>query len=166
MYIIFNNFKIIILIFIRTDEGGLSRLPTHLRRDQREFSPTRNHRFFPNDHLTSPHSHQLPNNYHQNTRPTTMPTNNIANACELGPDVPIRPRNPHTRGTPRYTKRQNINRNVRLHLRNDRKTTEHDALINRIVHHTHFTFYYTLSSFDQWHHVNGLTRTNKVEHPS
>ena len=85
-----------------------------------------------------------------------MPATTIANACELGPDMPIRPRNPYPRGTPRYTKRQNINRNVRLHLRNDRKILQHDALINKLVHDTHFSFYHALSNFDQWRHTRQL----------
>ena len=133
-----------------------SRLPINQRRNHRELSPQRNHRFFPRDNLTSPHSHQLPKNYHQTTRSTTMPATTIANACVLGPDMPIRPRNPYPRGTPRYTKRQNINRNVRLHLRNDRKTLQHDDLINKLVHDTHFSFYHALSNFDQWRHTRQL----------
>ena len=79
-----------------------------------------------------------------------MATTTIANACGLGPDMPIRPRNPHTRGTPRYTKRQNINRNVRLHLRNDRKIVQQD--FNNKIHlqATHFIFYNTLNDFERW----------------
>jgi hypothetical protein len=127
-----------------------SRLPTTQHRDQRDFSPKRNHRLSQHDSSTLSHSHQLSSNY-QNT--TNMLTNTIANACELGPDVPIRPRNPHTRGTPRYTKRQNINRNVRLHLRNDRKIVQEDFTNKLQLQATHFLFYSTLSDFDRWNHT-------------
>ena len=58
-----------------------------------------------------------------------MPSTTIADACLLGHDTPIRPRNPYTRGTAKYTRRQNINRNVRLHLRNDRKQLQADTQI-------------------------------------
>ncbi len=85
-----------------------------------------------------------------------MPTDTIANACYLGNETPIQPRNPHTRGTAKYTKRQNINRNVRLHLRNDRKHVQNDLLITKAVHDAHFNFYCTLSSFDTWHHTRQL----------
>ena len=80
-----------------------------------------------------------------------MPTDTIANACYLGSDMPIRPRNPHTRGTIKYSKRQNINRNVRLHLRNDRKIVQNDLKLTQAVHDAHFIFYCTLSSLDTWH---------------
>jgi hypothetical protein len=68
-----------------------------------------------------------------------------------------RSRNPHTRGTTKYTKRQNINRNVRLHLRNDRKLVQNDLiLLAKTVHDTHFIFYCTLSSLDTWRHTRQL----------
>ena len=127
-----------------------SRLPTPQHRNQREFSPKRNHRFSQPDSPTLSHSHQLSSNYHQNTGKTTMATTTIANACGLGPDMPIRPRNPHTRGTPRYTKRQNINRNVRLHLRNDRKIVQEDFTNKIHLQATHFIFYNTLNDFERW----------------
>jgi hypothetical protein len=85
-----------------------------------------------------------------------MPIDTIANACYLGSDMPIRPWNPHTRGTTKYTKCQNINRNVRLHLRNDRKIVQNDLLLAQAVHDAHFIFYCTLSSLDTWHHIRQL----------
>jgi hypothetical protein len=89
-------------------------------------------------------------------RPPTMPTDTIANACYLGNDTPIRPQNPHTRSTTKYTKRQNINRNVRLHLRNDRKHVQNDLLATKEVHDARFIFYCTLSCLDTWHHTRQL----------
>jgi cold shock CspA family protein len=77
-------------------------------------------------HTSRPKQHQQPNT-------TAMPTDNLANAFQLGPEIPIRPRNPHTRGTPKHLKRQNINRNVRLHLRNDRKNVQEDFNKNKKV---------------------------------
>jgi hypothetical protein len=77
-------------------------------------------------------------------------TDTLANACGLGCDVPIRPRNPHTRGTARYTRRQNINRNLRLHLRNDNKTVQNEYMLIHEIQETHYNFYCILSSFDQW----------------
>jgi hypothetical protein len=85
-----------------------------------------------------------------------MPTDTLANACYLGRDMPIRPRNPHTRGTTKHTKRQNINRNVRLHLRNDRKLVQNDLLQAKTVHNNHFAFYCALSSFETWYHTRQL----------
>ena len=64
---------------------------------------------------------------------SAMPTDTIANACYLGSDMPIRPRNPHPRGTIKYSKRQNMNRNVRLHLRNDRKIVQNDLKLTQAV---------------------------------
>ena len=92
---------------------------------------------------------------HQQQTPA-MPTDTIANACYLGSDMPIRPRNPHTRGTIKYSKRQNINRNVRLHLRNDRKIVQNDLKLTQAVHDAHFVFYCTLSSLDTWYHTRQL----------
>jgi hypothetical protein len=85
-----------------------------------------------------------------------MTTDTIANACELGPDVPIRPRNPHARGTTRYTKRQNINRNVRLHLRNDRKHVSEDFTNKIELQATHFVFYSALSDFERWNQTRQI----------
>jgi hypothetical protein len=107
----------------------------------------------PGDTSTSYRSQQK--HLHQ-PRPTDMPTDTITNACYLGSDMPIRPRNPHTRGTTKYTKRQNINRNVRLHLRNDRKLVQNDLMLNKTVHDAHFLFYCTLSSLNTWHHTRQL----------
>jgi hypothetical protein len=81
------------------------------------------------------------------------PTDAIANACGLGCEVSLRPRNPHRRGTVKFTKRQNINWNLRLHLRNDRKTVQNDSILTQAIQDTHYNFYCTLSSFDQWHHA-------------
>ncbi len=72
-----------------------------------------------------------------------MPTNNIADAFQLGPEIPIRPRNPYRRGTPKHLKRQNINRNIRLHLRNDRKHVQEDFSNSQQLQETHFVFYTT-----------------------
>jgi hypothetical protein len=81
-----------------------------------------------------------------------MPSTTLADACLLGHDTPIRPRNPYTRGTAKHTRRQTINRNVRLHLRNDRKQLQEDTqVINQIDLHHHNT-YYVLLAFDEWHH--------------
>jgi hypothetical protein len=77
----------------------------------------------------------------------------IASACGLGCEVPIRPRNPHRRCTAKFTNRQNLNRNLRLHLRNDRKTVQNDSTLYQNIQDTHYDFYCTLSSFDQWHHT-------------
>ncbi len=54
------------------------------------------------------------------------------------------------------TKRQNINRNFRLHLRNDRKNGQDDFKKRQDINDTHFVFYCTLSSFDQWHHTRHI----------
>jgi hypothetical protein len=82
-----------------------------------------------------------------------VPTDTLANACGLGCEVPIRPRNPHRRGTAKFTNRQNINRNLRLHLRNDRKTVQNDSTLFQNMQDTHYDFYCTLSSFDHWQHT-------------
>ncbi len=92
---------------------------------------------------------------HRRSHTTTvhhMPPTDLAEACLLGHDTPIRPRNSHTRGTARYTKRQNVNRNVRLHLRNDRKQTQEDARVLQQIDLHHHNTYYVLLSFDEWHH--------------
>jgi hypothetical protein len=85
-----------------------------------------------------------------------IPTDTLANACDLGCEVPIRPRNPHRRGTAKFTKRQNINRNLRLHLRNDRKTVQNDSILTQAIQDTHYTFYCTLSSFNKWNHARQI----------
>ncbi len=104
--------------------------------------PTKTHHHLPN---SKPHQNHL-----HKTRPTAMPTDTLANACYFGSDMPICPRNPHTR------KRQNINRNVRLHLRNDRKLVQNDLLLAKTVHDNHFVFYCALSSFETWYHTRQL----------
>jgi hypothetical protein len=81
-----------------------------------------------------------------------MPSTTIADACLLGHDTPIRPRNPYPRGTKKHTRRQNINRNVRLHLRNDRKQTQEDARVIQQLDLHHHNIYYVLLAFDEWHH--------------
>jgi hypothetical protein len=92
-----------------------------------------------------------------------MPPTELAEACLLGHDTPIRPRNPHTRGTARYTKRQNVNRNVRLHLRNDRKQTQEDARVLQFVDDHHNNTYKVLLAFDEWHHrTRFIVGTNKI----
>ena len=87
-----------------------------------------------------------------NTKGQHMPSTHLADACLLGHDNPIRPRNPYTRGTARYTRRQNINRNVRLHLRNDRKQLQADARVIQQIDLHHHNTYYVLLAFDEWHH--------------
>jgi hypothetical protein len=93
------------------------------------------------------HHHQQQNprpNRRNKTRATAMHIDNLAGACYLGPEILIRSRNPHTRGTPKHTKRQNINRNIRLHLRNDRKHVQEDFNTIQQLYDTHFVFYCTL----------------------
>ena len=93
-------------------------------------------------------------NYHRTTKTreqrTCLP---IPSPLHANWALPIRPRNPHTRGTPRYTKRQNINRNIRLHLRNDRKIVQEDFTNKLQLQATHFIFYSTLSDFERWNHT-------------
>jgi hypothetical protein len=85
-----------------------------------------------------------------------MPTDNLAGAFQLGPEIPIRPRNPYRRGTPKHLKRQNINRNVRLHLRNDRKNVQEDFSNSKQLQETHFVFYSTLTEFEMWNHTRQI----------
>jgi hypothetical protein len=82
-----------------------------------------------------------------------MPTDNLADAFQLGPEIPIRPRNPYSRGTPKHLKRQNINRNIRLHLRNDRKHVQEDFSNSQKLQETHFVFYSTMSDFEMWNYT-------------
>jgi hypothetical protein len=100
-------------------------------------------------HTSRPKQHQQP-------RQTAMPTDYLADAFQLGPEIPIHPRNPHRRGTPKHLKRQKINRNVRLHLCNDRKNVQEDFSNNKQAQETHFIFYRTLSDFVQWEHTRQL----------
>ena len=95
-----------------------------------------------------PQSRRQPQSSH-NTAAHRMP---LADACLLGHDTPIRPRNPYPRGTKKHTRRQNINRNVRLHLRNDRKQTQEDARVLQQLDLHHHNIYYVLLAFDEWHH--------------
>jgi hypothetical protein len=97
-------------------------------------------------HTSRPKQHQQP-------RQTAMPTDNLADAFQLGPEIPIRPRNPYRRGTPKHLKRQNINRNVRLHLRNDRKNVQEKFNNSKQLQETHFVFYSTLTEFEMWNHT-------------
>ncbi len=95
------------------------------------------------------------NSLHKRSHPTAvhdMPPTDLAEACLLGHDTPIRPRNPYIRGTAKHTRRQNVNRNVRLLLRNDRKQTYEDSRVLQQVdshHHILIMFY--------WHLMNGTT---------
>jgi hypothetical protein len=113
-----------------------------------------NNRFHTHKTTTiSPTRQTFQPNHHLKTRMPAIPIDTLANACDLGCEVPIRPRNPHRRGTAKFTKRQNINRNLRLHLRNDRKTVQNDSILTQAIQDTHYNFYCTLSSFDQWNHA-------------
>jgi len=103
----------------------------------------------------SPRQHQTKQRFHKHSPHTivrAMPTPDLASACYLDHDTPIRSRNPHRRGTAKYTKRANINRNIRLHLRNDRKQTQEDATHLQQVDLHHHNTYYALHAFDEWHH--------------
>jgi hypothetical protein len=99
-------------------------------------------------HTSRPKQHQQP-------RQTAMPIDNLADAFQLSPEIPIRPRNPYSRGTPKHLKRQNINRNIRLHLlvRNDRKHVHEDFRNSQKLQETHFVFYSTMSDFEMWNHT-------------
>jgi hypothetical protein len=107
---------------------------------------------------TDPHhtQHTSRPKHHQQPRQTAMPTDNLADAFYLGNEIPMRPRNPYSRGTPKHLKRQNINRNIRLHLRNDRKHVQEDFSNNKQAQETHFVFYRALSDFAQWDHTRQL----------
>ncbi len=85
-----------------------------------------------------------------------MPTDNLADAFFLSPEITIRPRNPYKRGTPKHLKRQNINRNIRLYLRNDRKRVQEDFSDSQQLQETHFVFYSTLSDSELWNHTRQL----------
>jgi hypothetical protein len=89
--------------------------------------------------------------------------NNMSNNTELH-DVyalPIQPRNPYPRGSKKYTRRANINRNVRAHLCHDlkrciddgqqlqRMQTEHDDHDEQ-VKSLHLQFYSALNNFHFW----------------
>jgi hypothetical protein len=104
--------------------------------------------------ITSHHTQHTPRQkQYQQPRQTAMPTNNLADACQLGPEIPIRPRNPHRRGTPQHLKCQNINRNIRLRLRNDRKNAQEDFNNSKQLQDTHFVFYSTMTEFEMWNHT-------------
>jgi hypothetical protein len=113
------------------------RYVSHAPRTSTDFGPDPNdlssrrkrQPFQSHDDISSYRPHRLQANHRQKTRPTAMPTDALANGCYFDSDMPIRSRNPHTRDTTKYTKRQNINRNVRLHLRNDRKIFQNDLLL-------------------------------------
>jgi hypothetical protein len=49
-----------------------------------------------------------------------------------------------------------INRNIRLHLRNDRKTVQKNFALYQEIHDIHFYFYCTLSRFNQWNHTRQI----------
>ncbi len=121
--------------------------------DTRTTSTTRNS---PVSQENIPQSCRQHQRYH-NTAVHHTPSTTLTDACLLGHDTPIRPWNPYTCGTAKHTRRQNINRNVKLHLRNDRKQTQEDAReIQQIDLHHHNT-YYVLLAFDEWHHRTRFT---------
>jgi hypothetical protein len=117
------------------------------------YSRTKHRPLFQTD---SSRLNNTPSQFRHQQQTPAMPIDTIANACYLGSDMSIRPRNPHTRGTIKYSKRQNINRNVRLHLRNDRKIVQNDLKLTQAVHDAHFVFYCILSSLDTWYHTKQL----------
>jgi hypothetical protein len=75
--------------------------------------------------------------------------------------LPIKPRNPYPRGSKKHTRRANINRNIRAHLRHDlkrckddgqqlqRMQTEHDDHDEQ-VNSLHLQFYSALNNFHFW----------------
>ncbi len=108
---------------------------------------------FPKDTASHHTQHTSRPKQHQQPRQTAMPIENLADAFQLGPEIPIRPRNPYRRGTPKHLKRQNINRNVRLHLPNDRKNVQEEFNNSKQLQETHFVFYSTLTEFEMWNHT-------------
>ncbi len=76
-------------------------------------------------------------------------------------DLPVKQRNPHPRGTRKYTRRANINRNIRAHLRHDRQRTQNDGSQlqrmqeehdkhNETVESIHLRFYSAINHFQDW----------------
>ena len=75
--------------------------------------------------------------------------------------LPTKPRNPYPRGSKKHTRRANINRNIRAHLRHDlkrckddgqqlqRMQTEHDDHTEQ-VNSLHLQFYSALNNFHFW----------------
>jgi hypothetical protein len=75
--------------------------------------------------------------------------------------LPMRQRNPHLRGSAKHTRRANINRNIRAHLRHDAQRCKEDgAQLQRIqlTHDQHISymetlhrqFYAALNNFHYW----------------
>ncbi len=89
--------------------------------------------------------------------------NNMSNNTDLHNvyALPIQPRNPYPRGSKQHTRRANINRNIRAHLRHDlkrykddghqlqRMQTEHDDHDEQ-VNSLHLQFYSALNNFHFW----------------
>ena len=89
--------------------------------------------------------------------------NNMSNNTDLHNvyALPIQPRNPYPRGSKKHTRRANINRNIRAHLRHDlkrckddghqlqRMQTEHDDHDDQ-VNSLHLQFYSALNNFHFW----------------
>jgi hypothetical protein len=76
-------------------------------------------------------------------------------------ELPVKQRNPHPRGTRKHTRRANINRNIRAHLRHDRQRTQNDGAQlqrmqeehdkhNEIVESIHLRFYSAINHFQDW----------------
>jgi hypothetical protein len=71
--------------------------------------------------------------------------------------LPIKQRNPYPRGSPKHTRRANINRNVRAHLRHDlKRCKEESTALQRIQsrhayeNDIHRQFYSVLNNFHFW----------------
>ena len=75
--------------------------------------------------------------------------------------LPMRQRNPHPRGSAKHTRRANINRNIRAHLRHDaQRCKEDDAQLQRMqlthdkhnsyMETLHHRFYAALNNFHYW----------------
>jgi hypothetical protein len=89
--------------------------------------------------------------------------NNMSNNTDLH-DVyalPLQPRNPYPRGSKKHTRRANINRNVRAHLRHDLQRCKEDGQqLQRMqtdyddhaaqVQSLHLQFYSALNNFHFW----------------
>ena len=82
--------------------------------------------------------------------------------------LPVRQRNPHPRGSAKHTRRANLNRNIRAHLRHDAQRCKEDgAQLQRIqlandtekayMETLHRRFYSALNNFHYWsidrHHI-------------
>ncbi len=65
---------------------------------------------------------------------TTMTHNNELKEVYA---LPIKQRNPYSRGSPKHTRRANINRNVRAHLRHDLKRCQEDSTAIQRIQSAH-----------------------------